>query len=77
MKNLDICYNLLGTKGSEDRYGQLVINSQEFGKKKLLLLMLRFASPDVSLSFNFRVYRLVQREELMKLIGSRRKERLN
>jgi hypothetical protein len=34
MKNLDICYNLLGTKGSEDRYGQLVINSQEFGKKK-------------------------------------------
>jgi hypothetical protein len=40
-------------------------------------LMLRFASPDVSLSFNFRVYRLVQREELMKLIGSRRKERLN
>lgn len=39
--------------------------------------MLRFASPDVSLSFNFRVYRLVQREELMKLIGSRRKERLN
>lgn len=46
-------------------------------KKKLLLLMLRFASPDVSLSFNFRVYRLVQREELMKLIGSRRKERLN